>query len=141
MPDEKNPQSTRIGGDAKQGPDPDPGGQLDVEENAPPYDGRTTGSDGNDERAASVERQMADTQEQHPGQVTTPVEESPVQESELTDEEPATPHGSGESTTRRGENIQGDDGKEPGRHDGPPSGGADRPTGTSDARDMTGVGE
>jgi hypothetical protein len=51
------------------------------------------------------------------------------------------PEGVGESTTRRGEDIVDDDGKEPGRVDtGSDGGRADRPTGGSDGRDATGVG-
>ena len=44
----------------------------------------------------------------------------------------------GESTTRRGEDVI-EEGKEPGRHDGPAQGESQRPTGTSTARDVTGV--
>ncbi|HEY1917184.1 MAG TPA: hypothetical protein VGH27_16580 [Streptosporangiaceae bacterium] len=45
----------------------------------------------------------------------------------------------GESTTRRGEDVRASDGKEPGRSDGPAQGESQRPTGTSAARDSTGV--
>jgi hypothetical protein len=44
----------------------------------------------------------------------------------------------GESTTRRGEDAIAE-GKEPGRHDGSAQGESQRPTGTSTARDSTGV--
>jgi|HubBroStandDraft_1064217.scaffolds.fasta_scaffold420427_1 hypothetical protein len=44
----------------------------------------------------------------------------------------------GESTTRRGEDVS-EEGKEPGRHDGPAQGESQRPTGTSTARDVTGI--
>jgi hypothetical protein len=44
----------------------------------------------------------------------------------------------GESTTRRGEDAAAE-GKEPGRDDGPAQGESQRPTGTSTARDSTGV--
>ncbi len=40
--------------------------------------------------------------------------------------------------TRKGEEIAREDGKEAGRHDSETSG-ADRPTGTSSARDSTGI--
>jgi hypothetical protein len=45
----------------------------------------------------------------------------------------------GESTSRRGEDISEQDGKEAGRQDGNPMGASQRPTGTSTARDQTGV--
>jgi hypothetical protein len=44
----------------------------------------------------------------------------------------------GESITRRGEDVI-EEGKEPGRSDGPAQGESQRPTGTSTARDSTGV--
>jgi hypothetical protein len=50
------------------------------------------------------------------------------------------PDGVGESITRSGEAIAGAEGKEPGRQDtGTDDTPADRPTGTSDPRDATGV--
>ncbi len=45
----------------------------------------------------------------------------------------------GQSSTRRAEDIADEEGKEPGRSDGPPQGESQRPTGTSTARDSTGV--
>ncbi len=45
----------------------------------------------------------------------------------------------GESTTSRGEDVIEQEGKEPGRASGPPQGESQRPTGTSTARDSTGV--
>jgi hypothetical protein len=45
----------------------------------------------------------------------------------------------GESSTRRAEDIAGEDGKEAGRQDGPAQGESQRPTGTSASRDSTGV--
>jgi hypothetical protein len=52
----------------------------------------------------------------------------------------APPDGVGESITRRGEDVAKRDGKEPGRFDtGTDGTPAERPTGESDARDVTGV--
>lgn len=45
----------------------------------------------------------------------------------------------GESQTRSGEEISDDEGKEPGRKDAGSKGAAERPVGTSTARDFTGV--
>jgi hypothetical protein len=45
----------------------------------------------------------------------------------------------GQSTTRRGEDVADEEGKEPGRYDGPAQGQSERPTGGSTARDSTGV--
>ena len=49
------------------------------------------------------------------------------------------PEDPGESQTRRGEDVQDDDGKEAGRKDTGSEGATDRPTGTSTARDFTGI--
>ena len=45
----------------------------------------------------------------------------------------------GQSTSRRGEDVTGADGKEAGRQDTAPRGASQRPAGTSTARDTTGV--
>ena len=45
----------------------------------------------------------------------------------------------GESDLRRGEDIVEQEGKEPGRKDGPPKGESQRPTGKSTPRDQTGI--
>ena len=45
----------------------------------------------------------------------------------------------GESITRRGEDVVKEEGKEPGRYDGPPQGESQRPTGGSTAGGTTGV--
>jgi hypothetical protein len=50
-----------------------------------------------------------------------------------------TPAGAGQSSTRRGEDVASEDGKEPGRYDTGTQGESDRPVGESDARDVTGV--
>ncbi len=47
--------------------------------------------------------------------------------------------GVGESQTRRGEDMKGDEGKESGREDAGTKGTSERPVGTSTARDVTGV--
>ena len=89
------------------------------------------------ERRESVERQLQHTA---PGTGTaSPARERPVDESEVTDEEPDSPHGVGESVTRRGEDVEQDEGKEPGRHDAGVEYPAERPVGTSTPRDTTGV--
>lgn len=45
----------------------------------------------------------------------------------------------GDSTTRRGEDVESDVGREAGRHQAGTQGETDRPVGTSTARDTTGV--
>ena len=50
------------------------------------------------------------------------------------------PEGVGESMTRGGEEVAGQDGKEPGREDTGTKGPCGRPTGTSTTRDSTDVG-
>lgn len=50
-----------------------------------------------------------------------------------------TPEGAGQSSTRPGETVSGQEGKEAGRQDTGTQGESERPTGTSTARDSTGV--
>jgi hypothetical protein len=81
-----------------------------------------------EERAKGVQRMLSGED---------PPREPPVNDPD----EPATSPGAdkvGESTTRRGEDIAAGE-KEPGRHDTGVEGGADRPTGTSTARDRTSI--
>lgn len=52
---------------------------------------------------------------------------------------PDTPEGVGQSTTRRGEDVSDQEGKEPGRYDSGTQGQSERPTGGSTQRDSTGV--
>ncbi|MEO6207064.1 MAG: hypothetical protein ABIP77_03825 [Candidatus Limnocylindrales bacterium] len=59
-------------------------------------------------------------------------------EESLMDDETRSPKGVGDSDSRRGED-ESKGNKEPGREDTAPGGPTDRPTGTSTARDMTGV--
>lgn len=143
MPDDNEniePKTDRTGMDYKQGPNPAPGGKLDIDEDAPPYKGRTTGEDGNEELAGSVQRQMAGNEAGVADQTASPAVESAAQEGEMSDSEPDADKGVGENQTRSGEEVQGDDGKEAGRHDLPPDSDTGRPAGTSDKRDITGVG-
>ena len=79
------------------------------------------------ERAEAVEKAMEG------GSSQTPTSNYPTQS-----EESPGADAVGESTTRRAEDIAKHE-KEPGRQDTGPEGGADRPTGTSTARDVTGV--
>jgi len=122
-------------------PNPSPGGAVEADEQAPPYEGRTTAR-GQSKHGGeqSVERQMAETHGPGTGATTTPMEEAPAQEDELTDQAPESPHGVGESTTRRGEDVRQQEGKERGRTDGPREHQSDRPTGYSDDSDTTTVG-
>jgi hypothetical protein len=56
-----------------------------------------------------------------------------------TDMNPGTPHGVGESQTRRGEDVIKEEGPEPGRMPNQGTKGAGRPYGTSTPRSSTGV--
>jgi hypothetical protein len=56
-----------------------------------------------------------------------------------TDMNPGDPHGVGESTNRRGEDVIKEEGPEAGRQPNQGRSGADRPYGTSDARAGTSV--
>jgi hypothetical protein len=134
-----SPKSDRIGGDYREGPNPAPGGDIDTGDSlVPPYDGRTNAQTANPETRAAVDRIMANTDPGRTGATASPAVERPARDDELTDEEPETPLGVGESVGRRGEKAPRRDGKEPGRSDLPREE-AGRPAGSSDERDISGV--
>lgn len=130
------------GGSASRGPNPDPGGAVTPGGLVPPYEDRT-GERGTSASAKaltdSVESQLAETTTGKHGQTASPANESPVEPDEVTHEVPDSPLGVGESMSRRGEDVAEYEGKEPGRVDAGVEDEAARPTGTSDARDTTGV--
>ncbi|MDQ6726300.1 MAG: hypothetical protein M3066_09095 [Actinomycetota bacterium] len=125
-------------------PDPD---------NIPPYEGRTTGrsDDGTgDALTRTVARQMAETKTGRPGATASPAKESPVRAEEVgggtggageqtaTSTDASTPLGVGTSTTRRGEDVVGDDGEQD-RHATGTQGRTQRPVGESTPRESTGI--
>ena len=121
---------------------PDAAGKQDDDKMIPPYDGRTKAegeSESSKELRGTVERQMAETHGPGTGATTSPMEEQPVQPGEVTDEDPESALGVGVSTTRRGEDVKKEEGSEPGRTDLGPRGQSQRPSGTSDQRDSTGI--
>jgi hypothetical protein len=114
--------------------------------NSPPYEGRTKarGDDPvSEDLAGTVERQLDETVTGRPGATASPARERPVSPGEVSAEEgggtPESPHGVGESVSRRGEDVKEREGNEPGRHDLGPRGQSQRPSGTSDQRASTGV--
>jgi hypothetical protein len=120
LDDTNAPKEDRVGNDYREGSNPQPGGDIDLSGSAvPPYDDRSTGDE---EVAAGVPRAMGSA---------APAKE-PVQPGadgpDETDPSDAPPAHTGESTTRRGEDVGDDKGKEAGR-----------PTGESTMRDRTGV--
>ncbi|MDQ1385499.1 MAG: hypothetical protein QOG65_2878 [Actinomycetota bacterium] len=139
MTEPSSPKSDRIGGDYREGANPAPGGDTDTGDSlVPPYDGRTNAETANPETRAAVERIMENTDAGRIGATASPAVESVARDDELSDEEPETPLGVGESVGRRGEKAATRDGKEPGRSDLPQEE-AGRPAGTSDERDISGV--
>jgi hypothetical protein len=120
--------------------------------NVPPYEGRTTGQrdDLSDDLRGTVERQLDETKKGNPGATSSPAVESPVGAGEVahgsagageqtaTRADAATPGGVGTSTTRRSEDVVGEDG-ESGRHRTGTQGESERPVGESTARDSTGI--
>lgn len=134
-------RSVQPGGRSSRGPNPDPGGSEEPGGLVPPYDDRTKGADGpaSEERAASVQRQLAETKSGQHGATTSPADESPVGADEVTADVPASPKGVGKSTTRSGEDIVDDEGQEPGRQEVGTKGPSGRPVGVSDERDSAGV--
>jgi len=149
MPDDdegRDPQggsrSAQPGGSPSRGPNPDPGGETEEGGLVPPYDDRTSGAgDGpaSQERAESVERQLAETKTGPAGQTASPADEQPVSPDQVTDNEPESPKGVGQSANRRGEDMGGHEGKEAGRDEAGTKGESERPVGTSDDRDTTAV--
>ena len=120
--------------------------------NVPPYKGRTTG-DGDEigeDLRGTVERQLDDTKTGNPGATASPAVESPVGAGEVASgsagagdqtasrADAATPGGVGTSTTRRGEDVVGEDGED-GRHRTGTQGESQRPVGESTPRDTTGI--
>jgi hypothetical protein len=142
MPDNTSPRTDTVGADFKQGPNSSPGGEVDVSDrDVPPYDDRTTSrADDQSGRAEAVERQMADASAGVAGQTASPPDESPVRDDEVADGAPESPHGVGDSPNRSAEDVKDDDGQEAGREDVGAHPDSGRPTGTSDKRDITGVG-
>ncbi len=134
------------------GPNPDPGGETDVD--APPYDGRSTARGDSESAEAltdSIDRQLDEVVEGEHGATASPAVESPVSEDEVahgsagsgevtaTDTQATSAKGVGQSFGRRGEDQADRDGKEEGREETGTEHASDRPTGTSDMRDSTGV--
>lgn len=135
-------RSVQPGGSPSRGPNPDPGGETEPGGLVPPYDERTSGSgDGpaSDERAESVGRQLAETKTGPSGATSSPADEQPVSEDQVTDTEPDSPKGVGKSTSRRGEDIKDHEGKESGRREAGTKGESERPVGVSDERDSSAV--
>lgn len=85
-----------------------------------------------EERAAGVGRMLNDEE--------APVTPEPNEGADVPSREVGGASSVGESTTRRGEDVAGEDGKEPGRSDrGTDDTPGARPSGTSSDRDATGI--
>lgn len=130
MAETNPPKGDRIGNDYREGTNPDPGGEVDTSDSAvPPYDERNRGKN---ERAEGVERMLSG--QEAPEDTVQPESSAPIRS-----DAKMAPEGVGESTSRRGEDIKAKDDKEAGRHDEATEGQAERPVGTSDERDVTGI--
>jgi hypothetical protein len=139
MPDVNAPKQDRIGNDYREGPNPNPGGEIDTGDSLiPPYDGRTTSETANDAGRESVERMLQHRDAGRPGAIASPSVESPAREDKRTDDAPESPLGAGANTNTAGEGQVEPESEEAGHHDLGHDG-ADGPTGMSDERDRTGV--
>jgi hypothetical protein len=133
---------------------PDAAGESEPGGLIPPYEGRTKSTDDHgvtDDLRNTVERQMQDSDPGNVGATASPGDERPVRPGEVsrgasgagtqtaTDPTATTPLGVGTSTTRRGEQVKGDEGTEPGKEDLGVKGQSQRPYGKSDQRASTGV--
>jgi hypothetical protein len=154
MADTNPADQSRLGNDYREGPNPNPGGDIDLSDRTvPPYEGRTESAD------------VADADESTSGGASTGGATGPVEDAELkaqpadetpggataspADEQPASEQPEGEPSdpgvgpahsagTRRGEDFLSDEGTEAGReHTGTDESTAQRPTGESDERDRT----
>jgi hypothetical protein len=120
--------------------------------NVPPYEGRTTGQRDavSDDLRGTVERQLDETKMGNPDATSSPAVESPVGAGQVasgsagagdqtaTRADAATPGDVGTSTTRRGEDVVGEDGED-GRHRTGTQGESQRPVGESTPRDSTSI--
>jgi hypothetical protein len=136
QPATNEPKGDRVGNDYREGPNPNPGGEIDTGDSlVPPYEGRSTGFGDTEDmarRAESVKEMLTGRD----------APEEPVQPESSADTYGTgemAPDDVGESVGRRGENASQGTGKEPGRQDAGPQGDTGRPAGTSTARDGTGV--
>ena len=137
QPDEvRAPKQDRIGNDYREGTNPAPGGTIDTGDAlVPPYENRSDGEDRTDEqkqRAEDVERALT-------GQAARREPTQPESSAVGEQEGKMAPSGVGESVSRSGEDVVKGEGKEAGRQDTGHDGAAGRPTGTSSARDKSGV--
>jgi hypothetical protein len=135
MTDVTPPKADRLSEDHDKGPNPNPnpGGEVDTGDSLiPPYDGRSTEStNSRDVEAMAHSRDVTHEQGAASGEATS--------DRDIQSPSDFPPDGVGESAGRRGEDIRADDGKEAGRHDEGTKGQTDRPEGTSDDRDKTGI--
>ena len=149
--------SGTVGGNYGHGPSNAPGAsKVDTGDSpVPPYEGRTTGPDDTESTKAkteTIERQLSETKskgDEEIGKVSAAGPSNPdpatgedlgqPQAGDVSHRTPDDPHGVGESQSRRGEDIKKQEGTEPGRTDLGTKGKTERPYGTADARDATGV--
>lgn len=129
------PTDDRLGNDYSRGPNPNPGGDVDLSGSAvPPYDDRSTGDP---EVAAGVPRAMGSeppTEEpEQPGDGPAPAG------GDTLDSDDQAPDNVGESIGRRGEDQGDKGGKEAGREDHEPDTDTGRPAGGSTPRDQTSI--
>jgi hypothetical protein len=134
MSDPNPPKADRLGKDYDKGPNPNPGGDIDTGDSVlPPYEDRSTeSSNSRDMEGMAHSRDVSDEQGAAPGRATSDRDiQSPSED--------MPPGGVGESLSRRGEDMRDDEGKEAGRQDDGTKGESDRPEGSSDDRDRTGI--
>jgi hypothetical protein len=133
MSDLNPPKADRVGKDYDKGPNPNPGGDIDMGDSLiPPYDDRSTeSSNSRDMEAMAHSRDVTHEQGAAPGRATSDRDTQSASD--------FPPKGVGDSSSRRGEDIRDDEGQEAGRHDEGTKGKSDRPEGSSDDRDRTGI--
>ncbi len=146
----------RVGNDYREGPNPNPGGAVDLGDRAvPPYEGRTESTADSPHKGGDSEiggarvggavgpveddaMKAASPGETPGGTTASPADEQPASEQDHTwDSDPGVgpSHWAG---TQRGEDVLDTEGTEAGReHTGTDGSNAQRPTGESSDRDQT----
>jgi hypothetical protein len=148
--------SGKVGGNYGHGPTNTPGAGADTGDSpVPPYEGRSTGPDDTESTRAkteTVERQLSETKSEGDAEIGKVSAQGPSnpdpetgedlgqpQAEDVSHRSPDDPHGVGTSSSRRGEDVKKQEGTEPGRTDLGTKGPTERPYGTTDPRDSTGV--
>jgi hypothetical protein len=135
QPATNEPKGDRVGNDYREGPNPNPGGEIDTGDSlVPPYEGRSTAYADTDDKA----RRAEGVKEMLTGQVAPEEAVQPESSADTYGRGEMAPDDVGQSFGRRGED-ESLRRSEPGRETTGTNDDSGRPEGTSTARDRTSV--